>query len=135
MANSDNVIRGGLTQKHVDIDELIHILSFTEDDVQILNPKKSISGEDCYPLDVDEFALSRISIAPGASYASPEKQGVEILLCTDGSAVILYDGFKGRLAIEKGGSILIPASMASYQIIGNATIYKAGTPKKFLDSI
>ena len=39
MANSDNVLRGGLTSKHVDVDELMHILSFEEKQVDILAPK------------------------------------------------------------------------------------------------
>jgi mannose-6-phosphate isomerase len=128
MANSDNVIRGGLTPKHVDAEELARILSFEEADVQILTATALTDGEAFFPLDVEEFCLSRIMLGASVTYASPPTRGAEILLCTQGSSSILFDGGNGRLAMEKGGSVLIPASMDAYQIYGDATIYKAGTP-------
>jgi mannose-6-phosphate isomerase len=128
MANSDNVIRGGLTPKHVDVEELVRILSFRDEDVRVLSAISSASGEFSFPLDVEEFSLSRISVTPGITYVSPASRSAEVLLCIQGSTSILFDGGNGRLAVEKGGSVLIPAAMESYQIIGDATIYKAGTP-------
>jgi mannose-6-phosphate isomerase len=126
MANSDNVIRGGLTPKHVDVEELLRILNFTETHAQILNPEPYRFGEDRFPLDVDEFSLSRITVLSGITYVSPAIRSAEILLCLQGSASILFDS--GRLSLEKGGSVLIPAAMDPYQISGDATIYKAATP-------
>jgi mannose-6-phosphate isomerase len=128
MTNSDNVIRGGLTPKHVDGEELIRILNFAEADNHILIAQASNVGEERFPLNVEEFSLSRIIVANGITYVSPLNRSAEILLCLKGSACIQFDGGNSQLCLEKGGSVLIPAALDAYQISGDATIYKAATP-------
>jgi mannose-6-phosphate isomerase len=128
MANSDNVIRGGLTPKHVDVNELLRILRFTGSEARILLPETAVPGEAFYPLDVDEFSLSVITIAPGLTYTSPVDRSVEILLCMRGSANVMFSQGEEKIGFQRGDSILIPAAMNPYQISGNATIYKAGVP-------
>ena len=68
MANSDNVLRGGLTPKHVDVPELMKVLDFTPGDVQVLHGDAGRSGEAVYPTPAMEFRLSRLThngSAPG----------------------------------------------------------------------
>ena len=71
MANSDNVLRGGLTPKHVDVPELLRILKFEDQDVTLLKPGKSIANEFVYPSPAAEFVLSVITLNGGATYQSP----------------------------------------------------------------
>jgi mannose-6-phosphate isomerase len=61
-------------------------------------------------------------------YYSPDRKCVEILLCTDGDAVVVDLTGNKRIEIKKGVSILIPAVVEKYSIKGNAVLYKAAVP-------
>ena len=66
MANSDNVLRGGLTPKHADVPELMRVLDFGNADVPVLDGDPStMPGEWVYPTPAAEFRLSRFD--PGRS--------------------------------------------------------------------
>ena len=71
MANSDNVIRGGLTSKHVDVDELMRILSFQEKRVDILLPENREQHVGVYRTPAREFELSVITLDTGDTYDRP----------------------------------------------------------------
>lgn len=132
MANSDNVIRGGLTPKHVDRKELIDILEFLPEEPKIILPKDIGNNEAVYYTGNDEFRLSVISLR-GGDMAGSIYQGslgqrsAEIILCTAGKAVI-KDIEGDALEISRGMSLFIPASIKGYSISGKATLYKATTP-------
>ena len=128
MANSDNVLRGGLTSKHRDIDELMRILSFDEKIVDILLPESPNKHEGCYRTPAEEFALSVISLETGDIYSGPADRNVEILLCTDGEHRITEAGQMKPMTFEKGSSVLIPAAVSGYAIQGQGVIYKAAVP-------
>jgi mannose-6-phosphate isomerase len=125
MANSDNVLRCGLTSKYIDITEILRVLNFEEKEVNILSPRKSSNCESIYFSDAEEFVLSIICPRKGLSYKSPQKRGVEIILCTQGRATISGPGDNHSVMLVTGTSILIPASVKRYTIEGNATLYKA----------
>ncbi len=128
MANSDNVLRGGLTPKHVDVTELLNILNFEERDLRLLQREKIDSCEHRYESFAEEFVLSVIAVKTGMSYHSVTPKSVEILLCTQGDAVVDdFTGTKG-IQIKKGMSILIPAAVKKYRIYGDAVLYKAAVP-------
>ena len=128
MANSDNVLRGGLTPKHVDVTELLNVLNFEERDINILNMETINSCEQRYESHAQEFALSVITVKTDMNYYSLDKKSVEILLCTDGDAVVVDLAGNNRVEIKKGVSILIPAVVKKYSIIGDAVLYKAAVP-------
>ena len=131
MANSDNVIRGGLTPKHIDSKELIHILDFTFGKTAILKPKGNNSGESHYPNISDEFMLSRMDLnEKGNLYKSSRERGGEILICVDGEAIVTEKGKHKRLIVKKGESIFVPAKVDQYMLQGRFTIYKASVPLK-----
>ena len=65
MANSDNVLRGGLTPKHIDVQELLNVLHFEEIEVTILKPKKINNCERVFLAPAEEFLLSIIEIKKG----------------------------------------------------------------------
>ncbi|MFN2496930.1 MAG: mannose-6-phosphate isomerase, class I [Pseudonocardiaceae bacterium] len=86
MANSDNVLRGGLTAKHVDVPELLRVLDFAHGELSVLCGEPAGPQETAYPTPAPEFRLSRLDWADGESRPvrlhSPWPQ---ILLCTRGS--------------------------------------------------
>ena len=128
MANSDNVLRGGLTPKHVDIKELLNILNFKECDINILKMEKINPCEHQYESFAEEFVLSVIRVKKDMIYHGSGKRCVEILLCTNGDAVVIDLAENKNIHIKKGMSILIPAVVNKYGIIGDAVFYKAMVP-------
>jgi mannose-6-phosphate isomerase len=128
MANSDNVLRGGLTPKHVDVQELLKILSFTAGEVDILAPQSFSSGEVVYPTPAKEFVLSVIAVEEDAVFRSKINRSVEIMLCTEGEAEVKDTGDESRTRLTKGTSIVIPAAVERYLITGKATLYRAAVP-------
>jgi len=128
MANSDNVLRGGLTKKHIDVQELLNVLNFEETDVNILLSQKNKNCEKVYHSMAEEFVLSVISDKKNISYTSPEKRSVEIILCTDGKASITDISLNENILLKMGTSVIIPSSVNKYRIEGKATLYKASVP-------
>jgi mannose-6-phosphate isomerase len=128
MANSDNVLRGGLTPKHIDVPELLNVLNFSERKVDILKTEQINACERVYESYAEEFVLSIIHVKEGITYNSPAKRSIEILLCTDGKATITDLGKNDKLVIDKGKSIIIPAVVKKYSIQGDAAFYKAAVP-------
>ncbi|MSZ46832.1 MAG: mannose-6-phosphate isomerase, class I, partial [Actinobacteria bacterium] len=57
MAASDNVLRGGLTPKHVDVDELERVIDFTAGHVPLVEPREVAQGLVQYPCNTDDFLL------------------------------------------------------------------------------
>jgi mannose-6-phosphate isomerase len=126
MADSDNVVRGGLTQKHIDPVELLKIVNFRSHRVNMILPVKN-RKEYVYKTSAREFTLSKIIIDTCSTYAGPQRRNAEIILCIKGRAVIT--GAEGnRLKLSRGKSVIVPASEKYYRIDGNATLYKAQTP-------
>ena len=128
MANSDNVLRGGLTPKHIDVPELLNVLNFEERKVNILKTEQINECERLYESHAEEFVLSIIHVREGITYNSSAHRSIEILLCTDGKATITDLEKNDTIVIEKGKSIIIPAVVKTYRIQGNAAFYKAAVP-------
>ena len=72
MANSDNVMRGGLTPKYVNVDELLAILDFTPGLRGMITPIEESRGVWRYPTPAPEFALWRIE-PDGGPVAVPQE--------------------------------------------------------------
>lgn len=128
MANSDNVLRGGLTPKHVDVPELLNVLDFDEREVTLLEPIEKDNYERVYSCPAEEFVLSMISLVENQSYFSTSGRSVEILLCTAGAAELMDNHSCNILSLKKGVSVIVPAAVKGYKIKGKATIYKAAVP-------
>jgi mannose-6-phosphate isomerase len=128
MAKSDNVLRCGLTAKHMDAPELLKILNFTSTETDILRPERQESGESIYPTACEEFMLSVISLHGDSVFESPGKRGVEMMICIEGDFQVTDLGSGDPLSLVKGNSIIIPAGVERYLIEGEGTIYKASVP-------
>ena len=127
MANSDNVLRGGLTPKHIDVPELLNRLDFENREVRILRPEKKDDHEWVYLTPAEEFILSVISIRdePAAEFTA---ESIQVLLCTEGEVVFTLPQTDQRLEITKGMSVVVPAAVGSYRISGRGRLYKASIP-------
>jgi mannose-6-phosphate isomerase len=93
MANSDNVLRGGLTPKHVDVPELLRVLDFTPTTEDALRPETFTDGmELVYDTPAPEFAVSVLGIDGdqlGHEIDAPSRHdGPQVLLCTEGYTVV-----------------------------------------------
>lgn len=128
MANSDNVLRGGLTKKHVDKAELFNVLNFTPTTVEKIKPNKLNPFEHVYQSPAEEFMLSMVELTDNESiYKSSESRNVEILLSTDGCAEISA-GPDNKLTLSRGMCALVPASARAYTIKGKSVLFKATVP-------
>ena len=128
MANSDNVIRAGLTPKTKDIAELLKIVNFHEEDAKVLGAEKRGGAEWAYPSEAKEFALSLISTTKHAPHVSPRTHSAEIMICVAGRGRITDLRRGNTLSLSRGVSLLVPASVGQYSIEGRATLYKAAVP-------
>lgn len=122
MAGSDNVLRAGLTAKHVDVPELLSVASFDPAEPEVLEPVRD-DGEAVYRTPAPEFRLSRIDAGAGAALPAG---GPQLLLCIEGTArlrrgdrtVELARG-QAAFAADRGGPV---------QVTGSGTLFRASLP-------
>lgn len=124
MASSDNVLRGGLTSKHVDVAELLRVLDFSEATVHPLEPRARGPSEVFYATPAQEFELSSFEL--GGELTVRASHGPEILLVTRG-AVSLGAG-EHRLTLSSGQSAFVPGSVVAYELRGDATVFRGSVP-------
>lgn len=83
MANSDNVMRGGLTSKHIDVNGLLQVVTFTPAEPQVLVPEGS-DGVYVFPTGYREFELWLVSPTDGRTIELPRTDSGRIALVTSG---------------------------------------------------
>jgi mannose-6-phosphate isomerase len=120
MANSDNVLRGGLTPKHVDVPELLRVLDFTPTGEEALRP--TTHGEVpelVYDTPADEFAVSALTLGDeylGHEVDAPSRHdGPQILLCTEGSATV--HAKSGALTLHRGAAAWVAADDGPIRLV------------------
>ena len=121
MASSDNVLRGGLTSKHVDVAALIEVLDFTDGQVPVIRPVLGPGGLR-YPVPVEDFDLTRVQLDAGSG--SLHTPGPQVLICTEGTAVL--DTGDETVTLAKGESAFIAAG-EPVSASGPAVLYRATT--------
>ncbi|MEV4612356.1 mannose-6-phosphate isomerase, class I [Kitasatospora sp. NPDC049258] len=123
MANSDNVLRCGLTPKHVDVPELLRVVDFQAGRPQVLHPEPGPDGARHYPVPIDEFRLSRYTL--DAETRRLPGRAPQILLCTRGTArLTAADG--STLALDRGESAFLPATGTDTALAGpGAEVFRA----------
>jgi mannose-6-phosphate isomerase len=121
MASSDNVLRGGLTPKHVDAPELLRVLDFRAAPPALV-PTQSRGAELCYLTPAREFALSHCELR-GETVRLGPVTGPEIVVITNGYAEIRRDG--NRLELAAGASIFVPGQGGDYELLGYGSAFRA----------
>ncbi|MCV7401798.1 mannose-6-phosphate isomerase, class I [Mycobacterium fragae] len=125
MANSDNVLRGGLTPKHVDVPELLRVLDFTPTTEAHLRPPTHRDGLSLvYDTPADEFAASVLTLGDeqvGHEVDAPSRhgsgQGPQILLCTEGSTTV--HGKSGKLTLSRGSAAWVAADDGPIRLVAH----------------
>lgn len=131
MANSDNVLRGGLTSKHVDVPELLAALTFESGPPEVLTPRSLGSVAAVYDAPVGEFALATLRPRFDAAFESGRERSVEILFCAEGEAAIEDVGSGEVTPLPRGSAALVAAAVSGYRLKGDATIFRAAVPRDF----
>ena len=126
MANSDNVLRGGLTPKHVDVPELLRVLDF--EPVRVPKLVASIDGEGSrtYATPAAEFVLTRFDLHESNGAQPISVDGPSIVLCTSGTAHLRCG--EDSLALARGAAAWISASDPDVSVApvdGNAAVFCA----------
>ncbi|MFF8993450.1 mannose-6-phosphate isomerase, class I [Streptomyces sp. NPDC014983] len=118
MANSDNVLRCGLTLKHVDVPELLRVVRFEAGDPGVLRPEAAPDGEEVYETPIDEFRLSRYALSEGGAAQDLTRNTPQILLCTAGTVRA------GGHELGPGRSVFVPAGEKA-EVSGAGTVFRA----------
>ncbi len=123
MANSDNVIRGGLTSKHIDVDGLLQVVGFEAMTPQIMVPAGA-DGVYVYPTSFPEFELWLVAPVGNHSLMLPRPDSGRIALVTSGSFVLHGDGEPAVL--ESGDSVFVPAD-EQVTVTGHGQLFVAAS--------
>ncbi len=131
MANSDNVVRVGLTPKFKDAEALLEILTYESGPASVVEGEMK-EGETTYWVDVEEFVVRRLEIQDREKRHISLGGALEIGLVVEGVVDILWedDSRTRRESFKKGDSFLVPAMVGEYDILGNegSEIYRVGVP-------
>ncbi len=126
MANSDNVLRGGMTPKNVDLDELLKVLNFGAGKPTLITGKEIKECLFSYETGAQEFLLERAVLGAGCDAIEVKLDSAQIVLCVQGSGKLEYSG--GSIDIFKGDSIFIPFALRRYTLTGTAECYISSVP-------
>jgi len=122
MGNSDNVVRGGLTPKHVDVPRLLDIVEFKPQPVPVVRPRRVAEGVDAYDVPVAEFSLYRVHTL-----------GAPVTLALDGPRVVLSTAgvvevwdVAGSVSLRPGRAAYVSAGQPHIVIGGEGTAFVVG---------
>lgn len=131
MASSDNVLRGGLTPKHVDVKELLHTTVFEpkkQQDIK-LNQIPLTQYEHSYQMNVDDFKLNIIDLTDDTAKKITAVNSAEILFIVEGAVQVTLNG-ESPMMLKAGQSCFISADNAGYQLKGIGKVARAYAPTK-----
>jgi mannose-6-phosphate isomerase len=136
MANSDNVVRVGLTPKYRDAQTLLEIVDPTPGAPDVLTgtPDPSVTllaGEAravVYATPAPEFEVRRVTLAPGAALELPTGGGPAVLLVTEGRAALTWSD--GTTSAGRGASYVLPACLPRISLRSEpgAEVFVSATP-------
>ncbi|WP_344866937.1 mannose-6-phosphate isomerase, class I [Amycolatopsis ultiminotia] len=110
LANSDNILRCGLTPKHVDVPELLRVVDFSCGEMPVQHGEADGRRMAIYHTDAPEFELSRVEWAAGeGAELQVDSAGPQILLCTEGDLLVTADEGE-EVELRRGQSVWLPAA-------------------------
>lgn len=123
MASSDNVLRGGLTSKHIAVDELVKVVDFGWGTPEVLAGHENSPGVFDYPTHCREFDVWRVEVRHEATVTLPSPTGARIVLVTRGQARLASG--QHSLELGSGDAAFIPADSAAVTASGDADMFLA----------
>ena len=131
MANSDNVVRVGLTDKFTDPESLIEIIDYAPAPLSVLGNHSDL-GEKVYQTPASEFRVSRLKLNPSTARQEITENGLKLFLVTKGTVVVRWNSGSadGRMILQQGQSILVPACLREFQLSAEAPVelFKVDVP-------
>ena len=124
MANSDNVLRGGLSTKRVDVEAFLSLLCFEGGAPPVQKALPQAGEAWAFKTPAKEFCLSLARVSPQAPFAGRCK-GPEIGLVLEGE--VAAQGPGGTLRLRRGQSVFIPAQAPPYLLMGRGLVALATT--------
>lgn len=125
MASSDNVLRGGLTNKHIAVDELVRVVDFSWGEPEILSGTQTAPGVWDYPTHCYEFDVWRLELNGGGPLALPTCSDARVALVTRGEVTL--DNGRGTLTLGRGEAAFLSATEAQVAACGDAQVFLAST--------
>lgn len=122
MAASDNVLRGGLTSKHIDVSELMAVLNFDESPIPYLRPKLRENGLEFFEPDLPDFRLIRVS---NGTDAVVELTGPAIAACLSGETRL--QGHKSGAVLTRGDFVYVTPDEGHLTVSAGAEVFLATT--------
>jgi len=126
MASSDNVLRAGLTPKHVDVAELLRNVDYVAAPPIRIAPERFHGATRVYYAPVDDFELSITTIQDAGAHPLPGR-GPRVLLCLDGEATVRAAS-GSSVALRRGDAAFVPASDGTLEVEGRARLVQADVP-------
>ncbi|HVG13362.1 MAG TPA: mannose-6-phosphate isomerase, class I [Chitinophagaceae bacterium] len=127
MANSDNVLRAGLTDKHIDVAELMRHVQFEETIPFILGSHAAVSEEIQFQTPVPEFELYQYRLDNNSM--ALESGSAEVILVLEGGVEIISEG--EALTLSKGAAAFVQAgTVYTLKTNGEADVFKASVPHR-----
>lgn len=129
MSASDNVLRGGLTPKRVDVPELLEVLRFEVLDDPILRPTEVAPGVLTWPVPIPDFALYRIEVDGTRPPTEIPAEGPRIIVATEGD-IFVGESIDGTpIELTRGEAAYAPADAGRLKIAGTGQAFIATVPQ------
>ena len=127
MANSDNVFRGGLTIKHVDVNELLKHMIFEEVVPNVLTGTEVDKGVKVYQTPAPDFELTRVFLNDLEKYSCENIMAPETLIVMEGAVKV--QNVNDEFLLEKGEAFFA-SSGSKYTLVseGASEVFKASVP-------
>ena len=124
MAASDNVLRGGLTPKHIDVGELLRVLDSTPGPAPVVRPEDVGGGISRYPTDISDFALLRVTVEPHKpSWLS--LAGVTIAVATEGRVEVRTHRSGDGIELTPGRAVFVTPDEMELHFSGSGQVFVA----------
>lgn len=136
MSASDNVLRGGLTAKHVDVDELLRVVRFEAAAVPRVAPVEPVPGVVVWQPEEGDFLLARVGLGDaagehgyavaGPATAAFDLSGPAEILVLDGG--LLVEGALGSVSLARGDACFVSPDERALTFRGSGIAVVATTP-------
>jgi mannose-6-phosphate isomerase len=124
MANSDNVLRGGLTRKHIDVRELVSVVDFEPLADPVLTATPGPGGVSSYRTGCDYFAVQRVDL--GEQPVTVAAGGPRIVVCVEGAAEVSAGA--GSVEVIQGASAFAGGTEPACSLRGRGTAFVVSVP-------
>lgn len=133
MANSNNVLRGGLTNKHVDSQELLKVLDFSPVSRALgrrLGANSAVVDEVRFSVPMQDFAVTRYEVKSRVHNFTLNTRGPEMLICVRGSFAVVING--ETFSVRSTEAAWLPASAGTVKISAESrtTLFRVGSGKQ-----